>query len=126
MDDSVFGKIINKAVSELPDDLKEHVENVAIVIADYPSENQLGKFFKRGDRGTLLGLYEGVPKTRRVNYGIGGPLPDKITIFKIPLLQISNSSESAIKNIKDTVIHELAHHFGMSDEDIKKAKLKKV
>jgi predicted Zn-dependent protease with MMP-like domain len=122
MDDEEFGGIVDKAVSDLPEDIKKQIENVAIVIADYPSDNQLGKFFKRGDRGTLLGLYEGIPKTKRVNYGIGGPLPDKITIFKIPLLQISNSYEDAIKNIKDTVIHELGHHFGMTDEEILNAK----
>lgn len=122
MDDDAFGKIIYTAVSELPEEIKEQIENVAIVIADYPTRTQMQVLAERGERGILLGLYEGIPKTKRSNYGIGGPLPDKITIFKIPLLQISANMDEAVKNIKETVKHELAHHFGMSDEEIKKTK----
>ena len=77
---------------------------------------------KRGERGLLLGLYQGIPQTKRRNYGVGPTLPDKITIFKYPLLRISRSYEEAIANIKATVIHEIAHHFGMSEEDIHKAR----
>ena len=121
MDDFEFENIIKKAVEELPTEFKDKMENVSIMFSDYPSEEQMRQVQMRG-RGLLLGLYQGIPQTRRGNYGIGGSLPDKITIFKIPLLAISRSHEEAVENIKSTVIHEIAHHFGMSDAEIQKAK----
>jgi predicted Zn-dependent protease with MMP-like domain len=124
MDDNEFENIIKKAIDELPKEFKEKMENVSIVFSDYPTARQMREVQMRG-RGLLLGLYQGVPQTRRGNYGIGGALPDKITIFKIPLLTISRNYEEAVENIKSTVIHEIDHHFGMSDEDISKAKIKK-
>lgn len=123
MEDAEFERIIDQAVSELPQEFRDKMENVAIVMADFPTNQQLSKLAERNERGLLLGLYEGIPKTKRRYYGVGGQLPDKITIFKYPLLQISSSLEDAIQNIKDTVIHEIAHHFGLSDDDIRKAKL---
>ncbi|HLE49389.1 MAG TPA: metallopeptidase family protein [Patescibacteria group bacterium] len=124
MDDQEFGKIIDQALKELPQEFKDKMENVAIVIADWPTVSQMNLVGRNQGRGLLLGLYEGIPQTKRRNYGIGGPLPDKITIFKIPLLRISNSYENAVVNIKNTVIHEIAHHFGMSEEDIEKTKVR--
>jgi len=124
IDQVEFEKVIEEAISSLPKEFKDKLENVAVFAADWPSREQAGLFFGRGERGMLLGLYQGIPQTRRRGYGIGGPLPDKITIFKIPLLHISNTRDDLVKNIKDTVIHEIAHHFGLSDQDIKKAQSK--
>lgn len=122
MDDSEFGKIIDEAIDELPEEFKEKLTNVAVVIADWPTQAQLQRLYRNGQHGMLLGLYEGIPQTKRHFYGIGGQLPDKITIFKFPLLRISRSYEAAVLNIKDTVIHEIAHHFGMSEEAIHQAR----
>lgn len=122
MDDEEFENIVEQAVMDLPQEFKEKMENVAIVVSDLPDEEQMKVLTKRGEGGMLLGLYQGIPKTKRGSYGIGGTLPDKITIFKIPLLRISDNYQDAIKNIKDTVIHEIAHHFGMTDRQIHKAK----
>jgi predicted Zn-dependent protease with MMP-like domain len=122
MDDNEFENIIKKAVERLPSEFKDKMENVSIVFSDYPSEEQMRQINMQGRGMLLLGLYQGVPQTRRGNYGIGATLPDKITIFKIPLLSISKNYEEAVKNIKSTVIHEIAHHFGMSEEEIQKAK----
>lgn len=125
MDDTEFEHLVNRAVSNLPDEFKEKLDNVAVVTADWPTRVQTEILAKRGERGLLLGLYQGIPQTKRRNYGIGPTLPDKITIFKYPILRISASYEDAIKNIKDTVIHEIAHHFGMSEEEIHKVKTRK-
>jgi predicted Zn-dependent protease with MMP-like domain len=125
MDDKQFGDIIQKAVNELPNEFKNRLENVAIVISDLPTRKQLEVYTGRERGGLLLGLYEGIPQTKRGNYGVGPTLPDKITIFKIPVLQISKNYQEAIENIKSTVIHEIAHHFGMTDEDIDAARAKK-
>jgi len=122
MDDSQFESAIVQAVKGLPQEFKDKLDNVAIVAADWPTRTQLEVLTKRGERGLLLGLYQGIPQTKRRNYGVGPTLPDKITIFKYPLLRISQSYEDAITNIKKTVIHEIAHHFGMSEEDIHKAR----
>lgn len=122
MDDDEFESIVNKAVEDLPQEFQEKLNNVAIVVADWPTKGEIQKLFRRGERGLLLGLYQGIPQTKRRNYGVGPTLPDKITIFKYPILRISGSYEEAKVNIKDTVIHEIAHHFGMSEEDIRKAK----
>lgn len=116
MEDNEFENVINQAVEELPKEFRDKLNNVAIVADDFPTREQLEVLAKRGERGLLLGLYQGIPQTKRRNYGVGPTLPDKITIFKYPLLRISRSHEDAVKNIRDTVIHEIAHHFGMSEE----------
>jgi predicted Zn-dependent protease with MMP-like domain len=122
MEDIDFEKIIESALEELPEEFKEKMENVSVVMQDWPSISQGERQIKRGERGLLLGLYEGVPKTRRGYYGIGGQLPDKITIFKIPILMISQEPSDIRKNVYETVVHEIAHHFGMSDQEIHDAK----
>jgi predicted Zn-dependent protease with MMP-like domain len=121
MDDEEFEKLINHAIGSLPKELLEKLENVSIVIADWPSSEQLLTLKKGGQGGLLLGLYEGIPQTRRGRYGIGTTLPDKITLFKIPLLKISKSYDGLKENVRNTVLHEIGHHFGMSEEAIKKA-----
>jgi|SRR3989344_648275 len=124
MDDIEFNRLVEKAIEDLPKEFSEKLENVSIIIQDYPTRSQINNLMKRGEHGMLLGLYEGVPQTRRGNYGIGGSLPDKISIFKIPLLMISKTLEEVEKNVKDTVIHEIGHHFGMSESEIRKAQKK--
>jgi predicted Zn-dependent protease with MMP-like domain len=121
MNDIEFENIVEKAVQLLPNEFKEKLINVSIVIQDFPSTVQLNK----AERGKLLlGLYEGIPQTRRGNYGIGGVLPDKITIFKIPLLQISRNYLDLEQNVRNTVIHEIGHHFGLSEDDLSNTKVR--
>lgn len=124
MQDKDFQKLINQALESVPKVFLHKLENVSIVIADWPSKSQLASVSERGQKGILLGLYEGVPQTRRGRYGIGATLPDKITIFKVPILMISGSFSQVSENIRETVIHEIAHHFGMSEAAIRKTKLK--
>ena len=120
MEDKDFEELVSQALDYLPQEFLEKLENLNVTIADWPTPGQIG-----GRGGLLLGLYEGVPQTRRGRYGIGGVLPDKITIFKIPILMISRSVEDIRENVRDTVIHEIAHHFGFSEEGIIKAKREK-
>ena len=120
MDDDQFEKLIEKALADLPKEFSEILENVSVTLQDWPSIAQGRAQKERGETGLLLGLYEGVPKTKRSYYGIGGQLPDKITIFKLPLLMISQNPGDIETNVKNTVIHEIAHHFGMSDDEIYK------
>lgn len=108
MSDEEFQTIVRQTIQSLPKEFLTQLDNVEIVIEDLPPP-----------RLPLLGLYHGVPKTKRLSYS---SLPDKITIYKIPLLQISKNEKEAKKNIRETVLHEIGHHFGLSDEELYRIK----
>jgi len=126
MTDNEFGKLIDEAVTSIPAEFLEKLENVSLVIADFPTQFQMRRLHAQGRGGLLLGLYEGVPQTRRGHYGVGGTLPDKITIFKYPILSIARSVEDVKEIVKNTVWHEIAHHFGMDESRVRKAERKRV
>ena len=116
-----FDYHIQKALEALPQEFREKLDNVGIFVEDYPSEEQIAKYDLRKEKMMLLGLYEGIPKTKRANYGVGATLPDKITLFKYPILSVASTQSELIKQIKATLYHEIGHHFGMSEEQIRKA-----
>jgi predicted Zn-dependent protease with MMP-like domain len=102
-----FARLVARALDELPAEFRERMRNIEIVVEDEPSPEQL-----RGN-GELLGLYEGVPLTDR---GAMEPyLPDRISIFRGPIERISASPRRQAEIVRDTVVHEIAHHFGISD-----------
>ena len=115
MDRQKFEQLVAHAVEELPDEFREMLENIDVVVEDLPSIGQLRKL-KLGRGMTLLGLYEGIPLTQR-NSGYSMVPPDKITIFrKVIEDKFSNSDEVSIKaEIQKVVRHEIAHHFGIGD-----------
>lgn len=121
MDNETFEKLVDEAIALVPKEFLDKLENVTILVEDYPTHHQVMKIRKKGTRGMLLGLYEGVPQTKRGQYGIGGALPDKITIFRIPILKISRSYEDVKQIVQNTVKHEIAHHFGMDERQIHQA-----
>lgn len=125
MMDEDFGKLVDEAVASLPKEFLEKLENVAIVVADVPALYQIRKLRLRGVYGFLLGLYEGVPQTKRSYYGVGGHLPDKITIFKKSIMAIAHSENHLKEIVKNTVIHEIAHHFGMDESQVLEAERQK-
>jgi predicted Zn-dependent protease with MMP-like domain len=102
-----FARLVRNALAELPGEFREKIRNLEIVIEDEPSPDLI-----RGE-GTLLGLYEGVPLTAR---GAQEPyLPDRICIFRRPIERMSSSPRRQAAIVRDTVVHEIAHHFGISD-----------
>ena len=109
---SAFEDLVAAALDELPQDFLSALDNVEVVVDLEPSEAQLRRLAARG--GTLLGLYEGVPRTSRTS-GYGLVVPDKITIFEGPIRRASRDEESLKRQVQRTVLHELAHHFGISD-----------
>jgi predicted Zn-dependent protease with MMP-like domain len=125
MNREIFEKLVAAAVDSLPEEFKERLENVDVVVENHPSRFQLSRSdIKRGF--ILLGLYEGVPLTERTtSYGLVPP--DKITIFQQSIESIyPDASESRIKEqIRKTVIHEIAHHFGISDERLEEIEREK-
>ncbi len=115
----VFEKLVDQGIKDIPKAFLDKLENVEIVIEEEPNQEQLRKLKMR--KGTVLfGLYEGVPLTKRWSYG--QVLPDKITIFKKPMEQVSQGFESRIREmVKETVWHEIAHHFGMDEAMVRRA-----
>lgn len=116
MSDEQFRDLIRRAMSELSPDHMKELKDVAIVVADMPSEHQAEKIRLRGDQ-LLLGLYEGVPRTMRTG-SESGVMSDTITIFKQPLLAISRDENDLYEQVKRTVWHEIAHYFGMNHREI--------
>ncbi len=114
--DEQFNELITRAMNELPQEYIVGLKNVAIVMADEPTEEQRQKL-KLSEHSLLLGLYEGIPLTSRGN-GWSGMLPDKITLFKNQILASSHDEASLFAQIKQTLWHEMAHYYGLSHKDM--------
>lgn len=114
MDSEYFEQLVGKAIDSLPDEFRERMENIDIVIADAPTPTQLRRSGLKKNQ-TLLGLYEGVPLTRRTG-SYSYVMPDKITIFQRPIEAIFRSDARIIAEIQRVVKHEIAHHFGIDDD----------
>ena len=114
MKNEEFEQIIRQTLDKLPEEFKSQLDNVEITIEDSYMGDENG-----GRPGALLGLYHGVPKNQRFSYS---SLPDKITIYKDTILSIAHNEQAAREIITDTVLHELGHHFGLSDDDLDKIK----
>lgn len=106
-----FESIVAEAMDSMPKRYIENLRNVAFVVEDEPSEEQRERLHLVNGR-TLYGLYEGIPLTAR-GAGYNLVLPDKITIFKRPIESGSSSLEDLKEEVKNTVWHEIAHHFGL-------------
>lgn len=111
MSETDFEAAVSDALDRIPPDLAKTMNNVAIFIEDdyipQPGEDP---------DTVLLGLYEGVPLTERDSWWDAGSLPDRITIYRQPILDICETREDVIHEVTVTVVHEIAHHFGISDD----------
>ena len=113
MDRQRFEWLVARAVEDLPEEFLSRMENVDVVVEARPSLSQIRRVMLKRSH-TLLGLYEGVPRTRRGSrYGL--VLPDKITIFQEPIEARCCHEDEIIAEIRRVVKHEIAHHFGISD-----------
>lgn len=116
IDDQSFADMISRAIDEMPEQYIRHLDNVAITYADEPSPEQVYKIKLRGDQ-LLLGLYEGIPLTSR-GAGYNLVLPDKITLFKLPLMSVTHDEPSLYRQVKHTLWHEIAHFYGLDHDKI--------
>jgi predicted Zn-dependent protease with MMP-like domain len=114
--DAEFDQLISRAMDELPQQYIKGLDNVAIVYADDPDEHQRIKA-KLQPNSLLFGLYEGIPMTKR-GAGYTFVLPDKITIFKNPILAVVKTPEELFEHVKRTLWHEIAHFYGLDHERI--------
>ncbi|MFN8625727.1 MAG: metallopeptidase family protein [Candidatus Binatia bacterium] len=113
-----FSDLVRAAVDELPDEFLRRLDNVEIVIEDEPEPELLRSLGMDSRRETLFGLYQGIPLHLRGS-GYSGALPDKISIFYRPLVRAFRSPERIRAQVRDTVIHEVGHFFGLDDETIR-------
>ena len=126
MDEEWFQERVDEAVASLPSEFADRLDNVDVVVESEPSRRVLRKMGLKGRR-TLLGLYEGVPQTRRT-HAYGAVLPDRIVIYRKPVLAAAaarcrpdQSFDEAVRQVvRGTVLHEIGHHFGLSEEDMEK------
>lgn len=111
MSEPDFDDAVQSAIARMPADIVAEMDNVAIFVED-------GYVPGPGDHSNtmLLGLYEGTPLTKRDSGWEHGSLPDRITIYRQPILTICSSREQVIHQVTVTVVHEIAHHFGIGDE----------
>lgn len=116
MNQKDFKKIVLEALENLPDFFKQKMENISIVVKDKPAPEEL-KHLKSTRKEILLGLYSGIPLADR-GQSYGMVLPDKITLFKKNIESICSTEEQLKKRIIHTVQHEIAHHFGITDEEL--------
>ncbi|MFN2545529.1 MAG: metallopeptidase family protein [Actinomycetota bacterium] len=106
--DDAFEDLVADALDGLPDWVRERLDNVDVLIAPAPPPDHPG----------LLGLYEGIPLTRR-GYSYSGVLPDRITLFRSSILYGARTEEEVRKRVRHTVVHEIAHFFGISDDRLR-------
>ena len=110
-----FQNLVLQALSDLPGDVRHSLQNVDVVVDDVASMSQIvGTGIENAMN--LLGLYEGIPLTER--YGYDMVLPDKVTLFQKPIESICDTQEQMAEEISKTLIHEIAHHFGLDDDHI--------
>jgi predicted Zn-dependent protease with MMP-like domain len=109
-----FEELVREALATLPDEIAARIDNVDVEVADWASPRELSSAGVPRGR-TLLGVYHGVPLTRR-NSGYNMVPPDRIVIYQGPLEQMASDDEDLVRRVRDVVVHEVAHHFGISDE----------
>jgi predicted Zn-dependent protease with MMP-like domain len=117
-----FDVLVEEALGTIPKRFRDALKNVAIVVEDEPTPEQLesiddGDEEYFGENPTLLGLYEGVPLTER-KWDDGNRLPDKVTLFQGPIEDASEDADDVVIAIGETLIHEIGHYFGLSEDEI--------
>ncbi len=115
-----FEHLVARALDRLPPDLAALLDNVVVVVEDEPTDEELrdvGIDPEDPDRDELFGLYQGTPRTERDSTMLT-ELPDRVVIYRGPISRCCTSRAEMVQEIRDTVVHELGHHFGLSDEEM--------
>ena len=116
-----FDELAERAFESLPNGFKQRLDNVQIIVENYPLTDQLRNAHVR-DKHMLLGLYEGVPiSIRGTWYGSSATVPDRISLFQKNIEAVCRDDAEIEQKISEVLIHEIAHHFGMSEKEIRQA-----
>jgi len=114
-----FQQMMDTAIETIPDVFKDKIDNLAFIIEPYPTESDLGRTGLK-DKYSLLGLYSGIPYTHRTT-GYMGVTPDRIILFQRNIEALCNSMNELKEKIREVVVHEVAHYFGMNEDEIRRA-----
>lgn len=112
-----FRRLVQQAITTLPTPVLAYLDNVDILVQDWPTPEQL-RSVGAEDPYDLLGLYEGIPRTERSTYNL--VLPDRITLFQRPIEAMCQSPDEVAAQVRTTILHELAHHYGWGDHDMER------
>jgi len=112
-----FNRLVDEALQSLPKRFADLVQNVVVAVEDEPTDEDLGVLEPDADpHSELLGIYRGVALTERMQ---GAPmLPDEIAVFRGPILRVTRTRAEAVREVRETVMHELGHYFGLTDEEM--------
>lgn len=111
-----FEELVRRALDGLPEEFGELLDNVAVVTADEPTDEEIEEAGLDPATDELLGLYQGVPLAERD--GFYSELPDRILIYRGPIVRLCDNRRQVVREIRDTVTHELGHHFGLDEDDM--------
>ncbi len=114
-----FHEYVEQAIETIPDSFKEKLENIIFIVEDYPSENDLSRL-GMSDRRYLLGLYSGIPYTHRSSW-YANTVPDRIILFQKNIESLCSTKEQLKEKIREVMVHEVAHYFGMNEDEIREA-----
>ena len=112
-----FQELVQRALDSLPDEYAKLISNVAVVVEDEPSPDLLADLEMEEDED-LLGLYQGLSIDHDSFFQTGGHLPAKISIYRGPILRICRTKKEVVQEVRDTVVHEIGHHFGLDDDEM--------
>ncbi|MCS7206485.1 MAG: metallopeptidase family protein [Dehalococcoidia bacterium] len=112
-----FRRLVQQAIAALPPPVLAYLDNVDILVQDWPTPQQL-RSVGADSPYDLLGLYEGIPQTERGFYTL--VLPDRITLFQRPIEAVCTTIEEMAHQVRTTILHELAHHYGWKDADMQR------
>jgi len=117
VDRARFEELVDEAMDELTPEFAGRLDNISLIVADKATPEQLAKVGVRNPNN-LLGLYEGIPLTERPR-AYAGALPDRISIFRLPIQAMSRTDDEIKNQVRNTVMHELGHYFGMTEADLR-------
>ena len=114
---SDFQALVQEALDTLPDEYAKLISNVAVVVEEEPSPELLADLEMEEDED-LLGLYQGLSIDKESFFQTGGQLPAKISIYRGPILRVCRTRKEVVQEVRDTVVHEIGHHFGLDDDEM--------
>jgi predicted Zn-dependent protease with MMP-like domain len=117
MEPEAFAGLVRQAIDGLPSDYRRLLTNVAIVVEETPSREILDDLGLNSE-DDLLGLYSGTSLEDDSFFSTGGDLPARISIYRRPILRLCRSAEEVVHEVRDTVVHEIGHHFGLDDDEM--------
>ena len=113
---SEFEKLVEKAIAELPEEFKSRIDNVVIAVEDEPTDEDY-ELTDTPDDEDLFGIYRG-PMSTEMTWDTLPGLPPQVVVFRGPILRNTDTSREAVREIRDTIIHELGHYFGLEDDEM--------